>query len=289
MTENDRLRRLEGAQRTETTEHRIYQQLVAVTNNPHNKEVLERIAQEERTHYEFLKNLTGKEVSPHRFRIGWYYLLARILGLTFSLKLMESGEGNAQESYRELGSWEPAVLKLIPDEDAHEKELIDMIDEDRLLYVGALVLGLNDALVELTGTLAGLTLAFQDTRLIALAGLITGIAASLSMAASEYLSTKSEGGALNPFKASSYTGIAYLVTVFLLIAPYLLLTDYRVSFLATLIFAILVIGIFTYYISVVKDLSFRRRFTEMAAISLGVAFVSFIIGALVRIFLGVGI
>jgi VIT1/CCC1 family predicted Fe2+/Mn2+ transporter len=46
--------------------------------------------------------------------------------------------------------------------------------------------------VELTGALSGLTLAFRNTRLIAMAGLITGIAASLSMAGSEYLATKSE-------------------------------------------------------------------------------------------------
>jgi VIT1/CCC1 family predicted Fe2+/Mn2+ transporter len=289
MAENDRKKRLERAQRTEITEHWIYAKLAEMTRDPHNKKVLERISEEERGHYEFLKQFSNRDVSPYPLRIWWYSTLARILGLTFSVKLMEASEGNAQESYRELGEWQPAILELIPDEDAHERELIEMIDEERLLYVGALVLGLNDALVELTGTLAGLTLALQDTRLIALAGLITGIAASLSMAASEYLSTKSEGGKLNPIKASSYTGIAYLITVFLLIAPYLLLNDYRLSFLITLLSAILVIGIFTYYISVAKELSFKKRFTEMAAISLGVAFISFIFGALIRIFLNVNL
>jgi VIT1/CCC1 family predicted Fe2+/Mn2+ transporter len=289
MAKDNRKQRLEIAQRTELTEHRIYHKLAAITRDSHNKAVLERISADELGHYEFLKKLTGKDVPPHPLRVWWYYLLARILGLTFSVKLMESGEGSAQELYQKLGEREPAVLVLIPDEGVHEKELIEMIDEERLLYVGALVLGLNDALVELTGTLAGLTLALQDTRLIALAGLITGIAASLSMAASEYLSTKSEGGRLNPVKASAYTGVAYLITVFLLIAPYLLLTDYRVSFIATLIFAILVIAIFTFYISVSRNLSFKRRFTEMAAISLGVALVSFIFGALIRILLNVSL
>jgi VIT1/CCC1 family predicted Fe2+/Mn2+ transporter len=285
MAEFDPQKHLEKAQKTEITEHLIYRKLAEITRNPHNRSVLERISREERGHYEFLKRFTGKELAPHRIRVWWYYLLARILGLTFSIKLMESGEGSAQEQYQELGKWEPAVLQLIPEEDAHENELIDLIDEERLLYVGALVLGLNDALVELTGTLAGLTLALQNTRLIALAGLVTGIAASLSMAASEYLSTKSEGGRLNPIKASTYTGIAYLITVSVLIAPYLLFTDYRMSFVATLIFAILVIGIFSYYVSVIKGLSFRGRFAEMAAISLGVALISFVLGALIRTFL----
>ncbi len=281
--------RVEAAQRMEMTEHHIYRRLAEVTRDLNNRQVLEKISREELGHYEFLKRITGKDVPPYSLRVGWYYALARLLGLTFSLKLIESGEGSAQKLYQELGKDEPAVLELIPDEDVHEKKLIGLIDEERLLYIGALVLGLNDALVELTGTLAGLTLALQETRLIALAGLITGIAASLSMGASEYLSTKSEGGKLNPIKASTYTGVAYLITVLLLIAPYLVLTDYRVSFLITLAFAILVIAVFTYYISVSRDLSFRRRFTEMAAISLGVALVSFIFGALIRIFLNVNI
>ena len=58
-----------------------------------------------------------------------------------------------------------------------------------------MVLGLNDALVEFTGALAGYTFALQNTLLVAMTGLITGVAASLSMATSEYLSTKSEENA----------------------------------------------------------------------------------------------
>lgn len=88
-----------------------------------------------------------------------------------------------------------------------------------------MVLGLNDALVELTGVLAGLTLALQNTRLVAMTGFITGIAASLSMSASEYLSAKSEEGPQDPLKASIYTGSAYVLTVLFLIFPYLLFTN----------------------------------------------------------------
>ena len=58
-----------------------------------------------------------------------------------------------------------------------------------------MVLGLNDALVELTGTLAGLTFALANARLVALAGIITGIAATLSMAASNYLAERANGSA----------------------------------------------------------------------------------------------
>ncbi len=98
--------------------------------------------------------------------------------------------------------------EMARDEQHHEEKLIEMIDEERLQYMGSVVLGLNDALVEFTGALAGFTLALNDTKLIALTGSITGIAAALSMASSEYLSTKSEKTHnKRPVKAAIYTGI----------------------------------------------------------------------------------
>jgi VIT1/CCC1 family predicted Fe2+/Mn2+ transporter len=149
------------------------------------------------------------------------------------------------------------------------------------------VLGLNDALVELTGALAGLTLAFQNTRLIAIAGLITGIAASFSMGASEYLSNKSEGNNERALPSSLYTGIAYIITVVLLIMPYLLLDNYFLCLAITLVVAVLIILFFNYYISVAKDLNFKKRFLEMAILSLGVAALTFGISYFVRMFFGV--
>jgi VIT1/CCC1 family predicted Fe2+/Mn2+ transporter len=123
--------------------------------------------------------------------------------------------------------------------------------------------------------------------LIALSGFITGIAASFSMAASEYLSTKSEGEAQSPIKAAVYTGLAYVLTVLFLIFPYLLFESYFLCLGLTVINAVLVILIFNFYVSVAKDLDFKRRFLEMVSISLGVAALSFLIGFLVRVFLGV--
>ena len=164
-----------------------------------------------------------------------------------------------------------------------------MIEEERLNYVGSIVLGLNDALVELTGALAGLTFALQNGVLIATSGLITGIAASLSMAASEYLSKRAENDE-RALKSALYTGITYIITVALLILPYLLMPNkYFISLIITLIIAVLIILIFNFYISVAKGLPFKSRFLEMAGISLGVAGLTFFIGFLVRITLGVSI
>lgn len=179
---------------------------------------------------------------------------------------------------------------MLDNEVRHEQELIALIDEERLRYVGSVVLGLNDALVEFTGTLAGLTFAIQNSRIIAVAGLITGVAASLSMAASEYLSQRSdEMVGTSPKKAALYTGATYIVTVALLISPFLLLTSPYLALVFTLVGAVLVIFFFTFYISIAKDLPFWKRFTEMAAISLGIAGVSFVIGLLIRLVLNVNV
>lgn len=270
------------AQRMEITEHSIYRMLGERVSGTKNAPVLMKIAGEEMGHYLALKRRTGMEITPDRSRVWKYLLLSRILGLTFAIKLMERSEGDAQEMYVQFSAQFPEMASLIRDEEAHEKELIGLIDEERLKYMGSVVLGLNDALVELTGTLAGLSFALQETKLIALAGLITGISAALSMAASEYLSRRAEGGEREPAKAALYTGSTYILTVILLIVPFFVFDYYIFSLGMTLLNSIAVIAIFNFYLAVTRDLSFRRRFLEMAGISLGIALLSFILGALIR-------
>jgi VIT1/CCC1 family predicted Fe2+/Mn2+ transporter len=276
------------AQQNEITEFEVYSRIQDRIENAHNKNVIKRIADEEMSHYQFFKKYTGKDLEPSRFKVTILMILCRLLGLTFATKLMEKGEEDAQEFYGGLKGDVAGIEDIISDEDSHEKQLIDLLDEERLEYTGSIVLGINDALVELTGALAGLTLALQNTLLVATTGLITGIAASLSMAASEYLSTKSEADtSKNPARASIYTGGAYILTVGLLIAPYMLFDNVYYSLGLTLFNAILVILLFTFYISVARDLDFKRRFAEMAGISLGVAGLSFLMGYVIRIFFGV--
>lgn len=282
-------RSLLRSQRNEITEYHIYSRLATATRDPHNRRVLSRIAHDEREHYDFWKQYTRRDVPPNRLKVMWYVLVARLLGLTFGIRLMERGEEQAQVVYDQVAQELPSAERIVDDEDRHEHELIEMIDEERLRYVGSVVLGLNDALVELTGMLAGLTLALQNARLIGMTGLITGIAASLSMAASEYLSTKTEQGDRDPLKASLYTGTAYVITVAALIIPYLTLANYLVALGITLINAMLIILFFTFYISVAQGVAFRRRFLEMALISFAVAIASFGIGYLVRELLGVDV
>jgi len=284
------LKIIKKMQQGELTESVIYEKIAKFTKGEDNKKALLRLSAEEKAHYEIWKGYTGIEMKPEKLKVWKYTFFARFFGFTFAIKLMEKGEKNAQEEYDVLKSEIPESDTIKQQEEEHESVLIGMLDEERLKYVGSMVLGMNDALVELTGSLAGFTFAMENTRLVALSGLILGISATFSMASSEFLSAKSEGRN-DALKSCSYTGIAYLITVALLILPYLLLqsTHYIMAFFMMIAIVVLIIAGFTYYISVAQDEKFKPKFFEMFFISIGVAIVSFAVGILAKSFLGVDI
>jgi VIT1/CCC1 family predicted Fe2+/Mn2+ transporter len=283
----DLRQKLLAFQKSEITEYHIYAKLAQTVKSAENRQVLEHIAYDELRHSEQWRAYTQQDVTPDRWSVARYFWISRIFGFTFGVKLMENAEGKIQGDYGQLQDVIPEARTIMQEEDRHEKALLGMLDEERLRYTGSMVLGLNDALVELTGALAGLTLALRDAKLIALTGSVTGIAAALSMAASSYLSTKSDDTAKNPFKASIYTGVAYIITVLILILPYLLLSNYFVSLGCTLAAALAIIALFNYYISVAKSEPFKGRFFEMAGLSLSVAGFSFLVGLLLRTLFGI--
>ena len=86
-------------QQNEITESLLYTQLAAIEKDPSNKEVLLQIANDEKGHYTILKKYTGQEISPNKLRVTKYYWLARILGITFAIKLMEDSEESAKNDY----------------------------------------------------------------------------------------------------------------------------------------------------------------------------------------------
>ncbi|NTV29407.1 MAG: rubrerythrin family protein [Candidatus Omnitrophica bacterium] len=289
MLSPELLVKVRGFQKRELTEHLIYRRMAECVPAGANRDVLLRLSDDEKRHYEIWKKYSGQEVAVDHFQIWVNVLLARVFGLTFGIKLAEKGEEDARTAYAAFGDLVPEVRSLIQEEAVHEEALVAMLDEDQLKYVGSVVLGLSDALVELTGVLAGLTFALANARLIAAVGLITGVAAAFSMAASEYLSTKTEGGERSPLKASVYTGVAYIFTVVFLIAPYLLLNNLPVSLAWTMLNAVLVIVVFTFYAAVTQGVSFRKRFAEMTLLCFGVAALSFGFGYLVKQWLGVSV
>lgn len=275
------------AQTDELTGVVLYAYMARREKNEANRRLLETMAADEASHAALWQGYTGEALRPSRAKILGMKILTVILGFTFVVKTMQKGESLAQETYAQMGDELPEAAAVLADERRHEQELYGMLDEERLHYVGAMVLGLNDALVELTGAIAGVTFALANTRLVALTGIITGVSATLSMAASNFLAERADGSR-NALKSSVYTGAAYLVTVALLVLPYLLFPTrmYAAAFAVMIVIVILIILFFNYYISVAKEEPFLRRFSEMAIISLSVAVISFLIAIAAKKLLG---
>jgi len=277
-----------SAQRTELTEYYIYNELAGRTKNKRNAEVLKRIADQEKEHADYWQTKTEEKVKPDKWRYYRTVILARLLGFSFALKLMEKNEGTTALNYSKQAEFFPEVADFAEEEEKHETELLNMLEDGNMRFVGSIVLGLNDALVELTGALAGFTLALGDTRIISLAGLVTGISAALSMAASEFLSSKAEEDS-KAKQAAIYTGVSYFITVILLVLPYFFVKNKFIALGIVMAIALVIIFCYNFYVSVVKDLNFRRRFLEMAIISLGVAGFSFLLAFALRSLLGIDV
>ncbi len=284
------LERVKKAQKDEELGAAMYAFMAKREKNPENKSVLLKMAQEEKKHAAGWRALTGKDLRPPMRKLLFMKVLTILMGFTFVVKTMQKEERFAQSDYEELQKELPQAAAMLEDERRHEEELYGMLDEERLHYVGAMVLGLNDALVELTGAIAGVTFALANTRLVAMTGIITGISATLSMAASNFLAERAQGSR-NALKSSAYTGAAYLITVAVLVLPYLLFPShlYIAAFAVMIAAVLMIILLFNYYLSVAKEEPFLRRFGEMALISLSVAAVSFVIGFLAKQILGIDV
>ena len=285
---NELTKAIQKAQIDEEFGSALYAFMAKREKNKDNQKILEEMANDEKMHAKVWKEITQKDLKPNAISLLWSKIITVVLGFTFVVKKMQKKEQVTQKAYEQMQEQYPQAAKMLEDERRHEKELYAMLDEERLHYVGSMVLGLNDALVELTGAIAGVTFALANTRLVALTGIVTGISATLSMAASNYLAERADQ---NPkaLKSSVYTGAAYLITVALLVLPYLIFPThmYLAAFVVMIATVLLIILFFNYYISVAKEEPFAKRFIEMAVISLSVAAISYLIGIFAKQFLGI--
>lgn len=152
----------------------------------------------------------------------------------------------------------------------------------------AIVLGINDSLIELTGALVGLSFALNRNRLVALAGLITGVAASLSMAASAFMHARQEKDSAAA-EVGIYTGVSYLIVVILLVSPYFLFDRLTLSLLVMMAIALAIIVLMSWYSAVHNRKSFWSEFGIMLVFSLGVAIISFLISKLLQRLIGINL
>lgn len=284
MNKNSELIILRSQLSNELTETCVYRSLAELEKDEKNKAILQRISDDEASHANIISSIIGEKGTPSKLKVSWIVFCARLFGITFTLKLMENGENAASKKYHQITDSYPTLKAIAEDEEKHEEALINMLNDERLNNMGAIVLGLNDALVELTGALAGFTFALGSPGKIAKLGLITGFAAAMSMAASAFLSARAENHTENnqsqrgALKTAAYTGIAYILTVIILVAPYMLMPNATIALITMLLCAFGVIAFFNFYLSVARGTSFIRGFSVMAGISTAVALISYAFG-----------
>lgn len=285
--------------REELFDVRLYAALAKRAKDRDNRVILERLTEHERRHADFwlhLADAPARRVRPSRLKHALLMGASRFLGLAFTIRWLERGEQRAIARYSKLledralpAEHEDELRRIISDEQGHEHELEQRVEDERMLYLGAAVLGLNDALVELTGGLTGLSSSIADPKLIGFSALVVGLAAAMSMAASNFLSVDigEEATEIRPKKAAAYTGFAYVLVVAILVAPFFVFSDRRTALLLSWTGAVLVIAAFSYYSAVMQHVSFRRRFLLMCALGLGVAVISFGVGTAIGRMLGI--
>ena len=214
------------------------------------------------------------------------FLLFILLYIISDIFVMRSSFGISAEAVNStLFGNEEAYIDPI-----NEASFLELIKEEKVEFVSSIVLGMNDGLIELTGALAGFSLALSKPAIVAMAGLITGISAALSMAASAYMATKHEVGSKKPpAKVATYTGISYIIVVAILVTPYFIFSNVFISLTVMLGLVILIIAGMTLYTSVLFRRKFHHQFGQMLLFSLGVALISFTIAYLFQRFSGIGV
>jgi VIT1/CCC1 family predicted Fe2+/Mn2+ transporter len=272
--------------RDEYKDYVIYRFLAERESDPERRRILEAMAEQELGHYEFWKSRLGRDCREGVSKLGLYAVLLsrKILGLTFTVKLLERHENEVIDAYKRYlerleGEDRRRLEEIIRDEEQHEKNLLSQVNERIVRYLGFIALGLADAIVEITGVHAGFLGATATTLVAGVAGLIVGLSAAISMSAAAYIQAKHEASE-SPVWSAAATGIAYFIAVVLLALPYFVTHSNVLAFLASVALAVVLVAFFTFYSSVINETSFRRDLAESLAVLFGTAAAAYIFGDL---------
>lgn len=283
----DLLKKYNEFARDEITENIIYARLAAKEKNSENREILLKMSAQEKSHYDFWLALSNqKSIKPKRSAIRIFSILSRIMGLTFTTKFLESNEKDAIAEYGKILEILPEgrrarLREIIEDEKSHELVLLRKIEDKKIAYLSFIVLGLSDAIVEITGVHAGFLGITGSTLIAGVSGLIVGFSAAISMGSAAYLQAKQDIKG-SPILSALATGVSYLLSVVLLALPYLLLRGMAEAFIISSLVGILLISSFTFYGSVVFERKFWHDFIEAVFLMLGTATASFFVGRLIN-------
>ncbi len=278
------IKELTNFAKEEALAYQLYRMVAKKQKKEEHKIILNKIAEQEKIHLnkfntELGKNISVEDYSRRQYRRNKF--LFKLFGSIFILRLFERREEKSRIKYAKFIESYPVLNEIIREEKTHASKLDSILKDEKLLYASSIVLGMNDALVEMSGAIAGYTFALEDTRQIGIIAAITGVAAALSMASSEFLSARQDSHA-HPIRSSFYTGLTYLIVVSSMILPYLIIGNKFIALGAMLSVVVIIIYLFNLYISIAKKQSLIKNFLIMVIIALGVSFVSFLIGLLIN-------
>ena len=267
----------------EYADHLLYRDLASREKDPHNREILIKLADQEYGHYLFWKKfLPSYEPVVSAFFLSRFCLMRRLFGLTFTIKFLERHEHVVIEEYKKvaaelLGEDKLELEKIINDEKEHENFFIGQIQETIIKYIGFIALGLADAIVEITGVHAGFLGVTSSTLFAGISGLIVGFSAAISMGSAAYLQAKQDPHR-SPWVSAVTTGISYILSVIMLAIPYFLTKNMGSAFLFSIFVGMFLIALLTFYSAVVFDRRFLRDFLETVGLMLATAAATFLLG-----------
>jgi VIT1/CCC1 family predicted Fe2+/Mn2+ transporter len=257
--------------------------------------VFEQLSRTERSHYEFWRGYSAERTEPRVSRWKFYgiVVMEAVLGATFAIRFLEKHERTRLERYGPIEKLipeasKPAFEQILKEEQEHQATLASQIDSTVLKYMSFVVLGLADAIVEISGIHAGSLGIYNSTVLTGLAGIVAGAAASISMASAAFAQAK-QGFQGSPKVSAAITGVSYFVTAVFLAAPYFLIHSAAEAMLTSLAVAAAVLAFTSYYNSIISGARFLRDFMELAGTMLGATLALLILGAAIRAYFGITI
>ena len=278
----------------EAKDRAIYEALAKAYRGSNHRytETFRTLAATEQKHYDFWKGYAGgREAKPSRLATFFILNLRLLMGTTFAIRFLERHEANTIARYRAIAPLIPedgrgAFQDIIADEMSNERSLRDRVEGPFVKYISFVILGLADAIVEISGIHAGSLGIYNSTELTGMAGIVAGAAASIAMASAAYAQAKQGFRGSAPVSAS-FTGASYFVSAAILAGPYFLTGAMVTAMAVSLTFGIVMVMAATYYNSVVSGKRFIKDFAELVAIMLAATAALYLFGDVVRVYTGI--
>jgi VIT1/CCC1 family predicted Fe2+/Mn2+ transporter len=223
----------------EMNDHLTYKVLVGNTKDPELHANMTHIAGMEMGHANFWKAMLEAHHEPlppvrlNRLRLLMLRVLRLFINPVLLVSLLELGETSAVHRYMhfykhaELDEIEKARLKhIILDELEHETFFKQTAQTLGVSNLRDFVLGMNDGLVEILGAVTGLSAVYPTQPfLVAVTGMIVGIAGALSMGIGAFISVRSQ--------RQVNEGVRERMEVLLVLDPERAVQDYRAELVAS--------------------------------------------------------